>query len=92
MKSLTFSYLMCALNLDFVKSCSKCQNREKLFQTPKIAWKLPGTMEQAYRPLSNFGCTYENQTTIFSQLNAHGIFLNINSLDLGGGNIWLLNQ
>lgn len=49
-------------------------------------------MEQAYRPLSNFGCTYENQTTIFSQLNAHGIFLNINSLDLGGGNIWLLNQ
>lgn len=76
MKSLTFSYLMCALNLDFVKSCSKMP------ESPKVVWKLPGTMEQAYKPFSNLGCTYENQSTIFSQLNAHGIYLKINSLDL----------
>ena len=50
-KSLTSSRLICALNLYFAqkllreaKIAQDCQNRKRLFQTPKVAQKLPHTI------------------------------------------------
>ena len=51
MKSLTFSCLICALNLYFAQKLLRkakfargCQNCKKLLQTPKVAQKLPSTI------------------------------------------------
>ena len=51
MKSLTFSFLICAPNLYFAQKLLRkakfargCQNCKKLLQTPKVAQKLPSTI------------------------------------------------
>ena len=53
MKSLTFSCLICTLNLYFAQKLHRkakfargCWNRTKLLQTPKVAQKLPRTIRK----------------------------------------------
>ena len=57
MKSLTFSCLICALNLYFAqkllrkaKVAQVCLNRKKMRLTPKIAQKLPSTIGTGLPP------------------------------------------
>ena len=69
MKSLTFSFLICASNLYFVQKLLRkakfargCQNCKKLLQTPKVAQKLPSTIGTGLIPkgyrLIRFDCAY----------------------------------
>ena len=69
MKSLTFSFLICAPNLYFAQKLLRkakfargCQNCKKLLQTPKVAQKLPSTIGTGLIPkgyrLIRFDCAY----------------------------------
>ena len=73
MKSLTFSCLICALNLYFAQKFLRkakfvrgCYNRKKLLQTPKAAQKLPSTNGKGLR----------SAPTLYSEAVKKGVFPN----------------